>query len=36
MSERQIVDIVTRTSTSPRLTGRRGNCLSTKGVFGAS
>jgi hypothetical protein len=36
MSERQIVDIVTRTSTSPDFAGRTGNSLRMNGVFGAS
>jgi hypothetical protein len=36
MSERQIVDIVTRTRTSPRWTGRKGKSFMMKGVFGAS
>src|ERR1700730_16997058 len=31
-----MVDIVTRTKTSPLLAGRTGNSLRTKGVFGAS
>ena len=31
-----MVDMVTRTKTSPRLAGRTGNSLRTNGVFGAS
>jgi hypothetical protein len=36
MSERQIVDIVMRTSTSPAEGGRSGYSRSTKGAWGAS
>src|SRR5580704_6338813 len=36
MSERQIVDILTRTRTSRSRTGRSGYSLMTKGVLGAS